>query len=178
MYLKKMAPELCERVELYNKRMPLFDEYKIEDEINGILSKRCDTMLSSSCIIATIDVACTLVWRPFAPDRWIIPSWLGIFTIKDLIYIIFKNAYYLFMHAGTGSYCDHIRPVIQAIKEVVSCATLFKKNIYIRPVIPYMEILNMPQIYIRLSFSLCKLPQITYMNFESFSVNLYNQSLI
>ncbi|KAJ4755127.1 Ribonuclease E/G-like protein [Rhynchospora pubera] len=39
-YLQEMAPELCERVELYDKRTPIFDEYKIEEEINGILSKR------------------------------------------------------------------------------------------------------------------------------------------
>ncbi|XP_060192105.1 ribonuclease E/G-like protein, chloroplastic [Lycium barbarum] len=39
-YLQEMAPNLCERVELYSKRTPLFDEYKIEEEINNILSKR------------------------------------------------------------------------------------------------------------------------------------------
>ncbi|KAK4346982.1 hypothetical protein RND71_033321 [Anisodus tanguticus] len=39
-YLQEMAPNLCERVELYSKRTPLFDEYKIEEEINSILSKR------------------------------------------------------------------------------------------------------------------------------------------
>jgi Ribonuclease G/E len=44
-YLKNMAPELCERVELYNNRTPLFDEYNIEEEINQILSKRWDTTL-------------------------------------------------------------------------------------------------------------------------------------
>ncbi|XP_078156794.1 ribonuclease E/G-like protein, chloroplastic [Carex rostrata] len=41
-YLQENAPELCERVELYDKRTPIFDEYKIEEEINGILSKRVD----------------------------------------------------------------------------------------------------------------------------------------
>ncbi|MCD7448756.1 hypothetical protein HAX54_045697 [Datura stramonium] len=39
-YLQEMAPNLCERVELYSKRTPLFDEYNIEEEINSILSKR------------------------------------------------------------------------------------------------------------------------------------------
>lgn len=39
-YLQEMAPNLCDRVELYSKRTPLFDEYKIEEEINSILSKR------------------------------------------------------------------------------------------------------------------------------------------
>ncbi|XP_010252827.1 PREDICTED: ribonuclease E/G-like protein, chloroplastic isoform X2 [Nelumbo nucifera] len=39
-YLQEMAPDLCDRVELYNKRIPIFDEYGIEEEINNILSKR------------------------------------------------------------------------------------------------------------------------------------------
>ncbi|CAN4078645.1 unnamed protein product [Withania somnifera] len=39
-YLQEMAPDLCDRVELYSKRTPLFDEYKIEEEINSVLSKR------------------------------------------------------------------------------------------------------------------------------------------
>lgn len=39
-YLLKIAPDLCDRVELYSKKTPLFDEYKIEEEINSILSKR------------------------------------------------------------------------------------------------------------------------------------------
>nr|XP_016433976.1 PREDICTED: ribonuclease E/G-like protein, chloroplastic isoform X2 [Nicotiana tabacum]XP_016433984.1 PREDICTED: ribonuclease E/G-like protein, chloroplastic isoform X2 [Nicotiana tabacum] len=39
-YLQEIAPNLCERVELYGKRTPLFDEYKIEEEIDNILSKR------------------------------------------------------------------------------------------------------------------------------------------
>lgn len=60
-YLKNVAPELCKRVELYDKRTPIFDEYKIEEEINGILSKRCDITLSQSCIKAKIDVVCTMV---------------------------------------------------------------------------------------------------------------------
>ncbi|KAI3463172.1 hypothetical protein Pfo_019835 [Paulownia fortunei] len=39
-YLQEIAPNLCDRIELYSKRDPLFDEYNIEDEINNILSKR------------------------------------------------------------------------------------------------------------------------------------------
>lgn len=39
-YLQEIAPDLCDRVELYTKRTPLFDEYNIEEEINNILSKR------------------------------------------------------------------------------------------------------------------------------------------
>ncbi|KAL0285618.1 UNVERIFIED_CONTAM: Ribonuclease E/G-like protein, chloroplastic [Sesamum angustifolium] len=39
-YLQEIAPDLCDRIELYGKRTPLFDEYNIEEEINNILSKR------------------------------------------------------------------------------------------------------------------------------------------
>lgn len=39
-YLQEIAPDLCNRVELYDKRIPIFDEYNIEEEINSILSKR------------------------------------------------------------------------------------------------------------------------------------------
>lgn len=39
-YLQEIAPDLCDRVELYSKRTLLFDEYDIEQEINSILSKR------------------------------------------------------------------------------------------------------------------------------------------
>ncbi|GER52310.1 ribonuclease E [Striga asiatica] len=39
-YLQDIDPNLCERVELYSKRTPIFDEYNIEEEINNILSKR------------------------------------------------------------------------------------------------------------------------------------------
>ncbi|KAF3325965.1 hypothetical protein FCM35_KLT09045 [Carex littledalei] len=38
--LQKIAPELCDRVELYKKRTPIFDEYKIEEEIERILRNR------------------------------------------------------------------------------------------------------------------------------------------
>ncbi|KAJ3693195.1 hypothetical protein LUZ60_008675 [Juncus effusus] len=50
-YLKVMEPELCERVELYDKKIPLFDAYKIEDEINGILSKRVPLQNGGSLVI-------------------------------------------------------------------------------------------------------------------------------
>ncbi|CAL9107737.1 unnamed protein product [Musa acuminata var. zebrina] len=39
-YLQEIAPDLCNRVELYDKRIPIFYEYNIEEEINSILSKR------------------------------------------------------------------------------------------------------------------------------------------
>nr|GMC63740.1 ribonuclease E/G-like protein, chloroplastic isoform X1 [Ipomoea batatas] len=39
-YLQEIAPDLCDRVELYNNKTPLFDEYNIEGEIDSILSKR------------------------------------------------------------------------------------------------------------------------------------------
>jgi len=35
-----MAPDLCDRVELYDKKVPLFDEFNIEEEIGNILNKR------------------------------------------------------------------------------------------------------------------------------------------
>ncbi|XP_030482967.1 ribonuclease E/G-like protein, chloroplastic isoform X2 [Cannabis sativa] len=39
-YLQEIAPDLCDRVELHKKGIPLFDEFNIEEEINSILSKR------------------------------------------------------------------------------------------------------------------------------------------
>ncbi|GJZ45404.1 ribonuclease E/G-like protein, chloroplastic isoform X1 [Tanacetum coccineum] len=39
-YLQDIAPDLCDRVELYSKRNPLFDEYNIEEELNNMLTKR------------------------------------------------------------------------------------------------------------------------------------------
>jgi Ribonuclease G/E len=39
-YLQEIAPDLCDRVELYDKRIPLFSEFNIEEEIDNILSKR------------------------------------------------------------------------------------------------------------------------------------------
>ncbi|RDX95050.1 Ribonuclease E/G-like protein, chloroplastic, partial [Mucuna pruriens] len=38
-YLQEIAPDLCDRVELYDKKVPLFDEFNIEGEIDNILSK-------------------------------------------------------------------------------------------------------------------------------------------
>ena len=43
-YLQDMAPDLCDRVELHDKGIPLFDLYNIEEEIEGILSKRYGPM--------------------------------------------------------------------------------------------------------------------------------------
>ncbi|XP_071731218.1 ribonuclease E/G-like protein, chloroplastic isoform X2 [Rutidosis leptorrhynchoides] len=39
-YHEDIAPDLCNRVELYKKKNPLFDEYNIEEELNNMLSKR------------------------------------------------------------------------------------------------------------------------------------------
>ncbi|KAK2988258.1 hypothetical protein RJ640_028642 [Escallonia rubra] len=39
-YLQEIAPELCDRVELYSKRAPIFDEFSVEEELNSILGKR------------------------------------------------------------------------------------------------------------------------------------------
>ncbi|XP_024967976.1 ribonuclease E/G-like protein, chloroplastic isoform X2 [Cynara cardunculus var. scolymus] len=39
-YLQEIDPDLCDRVELYSKKNPLFDEYEIEEELNNMLSKR------------------------------------------------------------------------------------------------------------------------------------------
>lgn len=38
-YLQQIAPDLCGRVVLHNNRPPLFDEYKIEEEISNMLNK-------------------------------------------------------------------------------------------------------------------------------------------
>lgn len=50
-YLQDIAPDLCDRVELYNKRIPLFDEFNIEEEINSILSKRVPLENGGSLVI-------------------------------------------------------------------------------------------------------------------------------
>ncbi|KAF5482648.1 hypothetical protein F2P56_003200 [Juglans regia] len=50
-YLQEIAPDLCDRVELYNKRIPLFSEFNIEEEINNILSKRVPLANGGSLII-------------------------------------------------------------------------------------------------------------------------------
>ncbi|KAI7745922.1 hypothetical protein M8C21_005550 [Ambrosia artemisiifolia] len=52
-YLQDIAPDLCNRVELYNKKNPLFDEYNIEEELNNMLSKRqvpCNKPAVSSAV--------------------------------------------------------------------------------------------------------------------------------
>lgn len=50
-YLQDMAPDLCDRVELYDKRAPLFDKYNIEGELDNILSKRVPLANGGSLII-------------------------------------------------------------------------------------------------------------------------------
>ncbi|KAK7300990.1 hypothetical protein RJT34_11844 [Clitoria ternatea] len=50
-YLQEIAPDLCDRVELYDKKVPLFDEFNIEGEIDSILSKRVPLANGGSLII-------------------------------------------------------------------------------------------------------------------------------
>uniref|UniRef100_A0A1J3DIT9 Ribonuclease E/G-like protein, chloroplastic n=1 Tax=Noccaea caerulescens TaxID=107243 RepID=A0A1J3DIT9_NOCCA len=50
-YLQDMAPDLCDRVELHDKGIPLFDLYNIEEEIEGILSKRVPLPNGGSLVI-------------------------------------------------------------------------------------------------------------------------------
>lgn len=50
-YLQEIAPDLCDRVELYDKRIPIFDKYNIEEEINSILSKRVPLSNGGSLVI-------------------------------------------------------------------------------------------------------------------------------
>ncbi|XP_020109787.1 ribonuclease E/G-like protein, chloroplastic isoform X1 [Ananas comosus] len=50
-YLQEIAPDLCKRVELYDKKTPIFDEYNVEEEINGILSKRVSLSNGGSLVI-------------------------------------------------------------------------------------------------------------------------------
>ncbi|CAN6479712.1 unnamed protein product [Victoria cruziana] len=50
-YLQEVAPDLCKRVELHTKKVPIFDEYSIEEEINNILSKRVPLPNGGSLII-------------------------------------------------------------------------------------------------------------------------------
>ncbi|CAJ1970604.1 unnamed protein product [Sphenostylis stenocarpa] len=50
-YLQEIAPDLCDRVELYDKKVPLFDEFNIEGEIDNILSKRVPLVNGGSLII-------------------------------------------------------------------------------------------------------------------------------
>lgn len=50
-YLQEIAPDLCDRVMLFDKRTPIFDEYHIEEEINNILSKRVPLSNGGSLVI-------------------------------------------------------------------------------------------------------------------------------
>ncbi|TKY56428.1 Ribonuclease E/G protein [Spatholobus suberectus] len=50
-YLQEIAPDLCDRVELYDKKVPLFDGFNIEGEIDNILSKRVPLANGGSLII-------------------------------------------------------------------------------------------------------------------------------
>ncbi|XP_055962481.1 ribonuclease E/G-like protein, chloroplastic isoform X2 [Mercurialis annua] len=50
-YLQEIAPDLCDRVELYDRKVPLFDDFKIEDEINNIISKRVQLPKGGSLVI-------------------------------------------------------------------------------------------------------------------------------
>ncbi|KAL6894920.1 hypothetical protein ACP4OV_007540 [Aristida adscensionis] len=50
-YLQEVAPELCNRVDLYEKRTPMFDEYNIEKEIDNILCKRVPLQNGGSLVI-------------------------------------------------------------------------------------------------------------------------------
>ncbi|KAF6153815.1 hypothetical protein GIB67_001048 [Kingdonia uniflora] len=50
-YLQEIAPDLCDRVELHEKGIPIFDEYGIEEEINNMLSKRVPLVNGGSLVI-------------------------------------------------------------------------------------------------------------------------------
>ncbi|KAG9448523.1 hypothetical protein H6P81_008488 [Aristolochia fimbriata] len=50
-YLQDIAPDLYDRVKLFDKRIPIFDEYGIEEEINSILSKRVPLLNGGSLVI-------------------------------------------------------------------------------------------------------------------------------
>ncbi|XP_031274496.1 ribonuclease E/G-like protein, chloroplastic isoform X1 [Pistacia vera] len=50
-YLQDIAPDLCDRVELYDKRIPLFDKFNIEEEIDNMLSKRVPLPNGGSLVI-------------------------------------------------------------------------------------------------------------------------------
>ncbi|XP_022728019.1 ribonuclease E/G-like protein, chloroplastic isoform X2 [Durio zibethinus] len=50
-YLQDIAPDLCDRVELYDKRIPFFDDFNIEEEINNMLSKRVPLPNGGSLVI-------------------------------------------------------------------------------------------------------------------------------
>ena len=50
-YLKGIAPELLERVQLYEEPVPLFDKAEIETEIRDIFKRRCDLPAGGYLII-------------------------------------------------------------------------------------------------------------------------------
>ncbi|KAG0498341.1 hypothetical protein HPP92_003032 [Vanilla planifolia] len=50
-YLQGIAPDLCKRVRLHDKKEPIFDEYNIEEEIGNILSKRVPLSNGGSLVI-------------------------------------------------------------------------------------------------------------------------------
>ncbi|KAL9272698.1 Ribonuclease E/G-like protein [Drosera capensis] len=50
-YLQDIAPDLCDRVELHSKKVPLFNEFKIEDEMNNLLNKRVPLPDGGSLVI-------------------------------------------------------------------------------------------------------------------------------
>ena len=41
-YLKGIAPELIDRIKLYEEQTPLFDKAEIETEIRDLFKRRCD----------------------------------------------------------------------------------------------------------------------------------------
>ncbi|KAL8143189.1 hypothetical protein V2J09_016221 [Rumex salicifolius] len=50
-YLQELAPDLCDRVELHNKKVPLFDEFKVEEEIDNLINKRVSLPNGGSLVI-------------------------------------------------------------------------------------------------------------------------------
>ncbi|MEO7647852.1 MAG: ribonuclease E/G, partial [Gemmatimonadaceae bacterium] len=50
-YLKGMSPELVERVKLYEDKIPLFDQMKIESEIRNLFKRRCELKSGGYIII-------------------------------------------------------------------------------------------------------------------------------
>ncbi|GFQ07296.1 ribonuclease e/g-like protein chloroplastic [Phtheirospermum japonicum] len=66
-YLHDIAPNLCDRIELYSKRTPIFDEYNIEEEINNILSKRVWAALSRGARLRRLTPHVKLASRHMVP---------------------------------------------------------------------------------------------------------------
>jgi ribonuclease G len=50
-YLKGIAPELIERVQLYEGTVPLFDKFEVEGEIRDLFKRRCDLPAGGYLII-------------------------------------------------------------------------------------------------------------------------------